>query len=494
GHGGYRRLAEEAILDAGSTATWKNEHRLPLFLTATCDFAPYDNPLQFSLGEQVLLMPKAGAIALLTTTRPVFSNSNRIMANNYLQQAFQRNAAGDYPALGTAVMNAKNQTYSTLADVANNRKFTLLGDPALTLAFPKYQVATTNVNGLPYTPGADTLSATKNMVIEGEVRDAQGQLLTNFNGTVFPSVNDQPRSTRTLANDPASVATTYPDRGNVLFRGKATVTGGKFSFRFIAPKDMQYAPGTGSISYYAHNENTDAQGLSPIASGGQANGTATDTEGPDIDIWLNDEKFVHEGITNLFPLLIVRLSDSSGINTSGWGVGHEITAVLDGRNSTTQVLNPFFETDLDNFRTGKIKVPLGSLEPGRHEITVKAWDVYNNPSEKTLVFHVTESNRLTISRVLNYPNPFTTHTTFWFEHNRPGEDLKVQVQLFTITGKKVKSIEKTINTPGNRSCDIDWNGKDDYGDRLARGIYIYRLSVQTPDGQKVLKTEKITIL
>lgn len=494
GHGGYRRLAEEAILDAGSTTTWKNEHRLPLFLTATCDFAPYDNPLQFSLGEQILMMPKAGAIALLTTTRPVFSNSNRIMANNYYRQAFQRNANGVYPTLGAAVMLAKNQTYSTLGDVANNRKFTLLGDPALTLAFPQYQVVTTKVNGLPYSTFADTLSATKTMVIEGEVRDLQGQLLTNFNGTVSPSVYDQPRASRTLANDPGSVATTYPDRGNILFRGKATVTGGLFSFRFIAPKDMQYAPGTGSISYYASNENADAQGISLIASGGQVPVSATDTEGPEIEIWLNDDKFVNEGITNLFPVLIVRLTDSSGINTSGWGVGHEITAVLDGRNSTALVLNPFFETDLDNFKTGQIKVPLGNLAPGRHEITVKAWDVYNNPSEKTLVFHVTENSSFTVNRVLNYPNPFTTHTTFWFDHNRPGEDLRAQVQVFTITGKIVKTLVKTINTPGNRSCDIEWNGKDDYGDRLARGIYIYRLSVQTPDGQKVLKTEKMAIL
>ena len=494
GHGGYRRLAEEAILESNMVAAWKNGVRLPLFLTATCDFAPYDNPLLSSLGEQVLLKPNAGAIALLTTTRPVFSSSNRVMTNNYLQPAFLRDANGFYPTLGTAVMRAKNTTYNTSGDVTNNRKFTLLGDPALTLAFPQNQVVTTLVNGLPYSAGTDTISATKTMIIEGEVRDMQNQLMTGFNGTVYPSVYDQPRSASTLANDPGSVATTFITNGNLLFRGKATVNNGIFSFRFIAPKDMQYAPGTGSISYYAHNGNTDAQGVSAMAAGGPARFGGTDTEGPEIDIWLNDEKFVNEGITNLFPLLIVRLSDSSGINTSGWGVGHEITAVIDGQNSTALVLNPYFETDLDNFRTGRIRIPLGNLSEGRHEITIKAWDVFNNPSEKTLVFYVTAESSFTVKRVLNYPNPFTTRTTFWFEHNRPGEDLRVRIRVMTITGKSVKNIVKTINTPGNRSCDIDWDGLDEYGDRLGRGIYIYQFTVQTPDGQKVLKTEKLTIL
>lgn len=494
GHGGYNRLADEAILDAGMVASWKNGTKLPLFITATCDFAPYDNPLQFSLGEQILLKQNAGAIALLATTRTVFSNSNRILTNNYLENAFQRDVSGNYPTLGTAVMKAKNATYASGGDINNNRKFTLLGDPAITLAFPKQQVTTTKVNGLPYTPSADTISPAKTMIIEGEIRDLQNQLVTGFNGTVYPSVYDQPRNTNTLANDAGSVATSFKDHGNILFKGKATVVNGKFSFRFIAPRDMQYAPGTGSISYYAHNGSTDAQGVSPMGAGGPATGTNGDTEGPEIGIWMNDENFVNEGITNHSPLLLVRLTDSSGINTSGWGVGHEITAVLDGQSSAAIVLNPYFETELDNFQTGQARLPLGNLSEGRHSITIKAWDVYNNPSEKTLFFNITESGKFAVKRVLNYPNPFTTHTSFWFEHNRPGEDLRVRITVMTVTGKTVKTIVKTINTPGNRSFDIDWDGRDEYGTLLGRGIYLYRFTVQTTDGQKVLKTEKMTIL
>lgn len=494
GHGGYNRLADEAILDAGMVASWKNGSKLPLFITATCDFAPYDNPLQLSLGEQILLKKEAGAIALLATTRTVFSNSNRVLVNNYLENAFQRDASGNYPTLGTAVLKAKNATYTSGGNAENSRKFALLGDPALSLAFPRHQVVTTVVNGLPYSVAADTISAAKNMIIEGEIRNGQNQLLTGFNGTVYPTVYDQPRNTLTLANDAGSVVTSFKEHGNMLFRGKASVVNGKFRFGFIAPRDMQYAPGTAGIAYYAQDGSTDAQGLSPIGAGGPARDGGNDTEGPDIDIWLNDENFVNEGITNLSPLLIVRLADSSGINTSGWGVGHEITAVLDGQNSTAMVLNPYFETGLDNSREGQLRVPLPGLSEGRHSITIRAWDVYNNPSEKTLFFTTVEESRFTVKRILNYPNPFTTHTAFWFEHNRPGEDLRVQIAIMTVTGKTVKQIVKTINTPGNRSFDIEWDGRDEYGALLGRGVYLYRFSVQTADGQKVLRTEKMTIL
>ena len=137
GHGGPRRLAEETILDQDIVNSWKNVNRLPLFITATCDFAPFDNPLINSLGENILVRPKTGAIALMTTTRVVFAFSNRIMNNNYLQIALQTDANGRYRSLGDAVKDAKNYTYQTSSDITNNRKFTLLGRPCSYSCFPR---------------------------------------------------------------------------------------------------------------------------------------------------------------------------------------------------------------------------------------------------------------------------------------------------------------------------------------------------------------------
>ena len=155
GHGGFRRLAEEVVLDQDVINRLNNPNKLPLFVTATCDFAPYDDPRIHSIGEDILLREKTGAIALMTTTRLVFAFSNRIMNQNYLQTALVKKNDGTYRTLGEAVKEAKNFTYQTFADIINNRKFTLLGDPALRISFPQFSVSTATVNGKPV-PNVDT--------------------------------------------------------------------------------------------------------------------------------------------------------------------------------------------------------------------------------------------------------------------------------------------------------------------------------------------------
>jgi flagellar hook assembly protein FlgD len=111
-----------------------------------------------------------------------------------------------------------------------------------------------------------------------------------------------------------------------------------------------------------------------------------------------------------------------------------------------------------------------------------------------LEFNVVKRETLKIDRVLNYPNPFTTSTRFWFEHNRPGDELRVTVQVMTITGKIVKTIDRRISTDGNRSDDLEWDGRDDVGARLGRGVYLYRIRVTSSDGQQTEKLEKLLIL
>jgi hypothetical protein len=494
GHGGPKRLAEETVLDQDMVNNWNNPYKLPLFITATCDFAPYDNPTINSLGENILLRPKTGAIALMTTTRLVFAFSNRIMNNNYMQFALQPDAAGKYKTLGDAIREAKNYTYQTSGDIPNNRKFTLLGDPALTLAFPALKVQATKINGLPAAQ-VDTLSAAELTTIEGEVTDWQGNLLTNFNGNVYSTVFDKPQTISTLANDPGSQVTTFQVQTNVLFKGKTTVNNGKFSFSFKVPKDINYQFGNGKLSLYAENAVTDANGsFSNFLVGGAGTDNSGDKEGPTIKPFLNDELFVNGGITNETPVLIVKLADSSGINTMGTGIGHDIVATLDTDNRQYFILNDFYTGDLNSYQRGTVRFQLPEMEPGVHTLKIKAWDVLNNSNEAVLEFTVAKDEELELSHVLNYPNPFTSHTNFWFEHNKPGQLLQVQLHIMTITGRVVKTISKTIVTEGNRSADIDWDGRDDHGDKLGRGVYLYRLRVTAPDKKKKEVIERLVIL
>lgn len=494
GHGGPQRLAEEVVLDQSIVNGLNNNFHLPLFVTATCDFALYDNPLSASLGENLLVRPSTGAIALMTTSRVVFASSNRILNNNYLKTALAQDATGRYKTLGEAVRDSKNLTYTTSGDITNNRKFSLLGDPAMTLAFPTLQVKATKLNGTDISTGTDTLSATSLAVLEGEVQK-DNALLQDFNGAVSVTLFDKERTITTLGNDPTSTPVQFKDRSAALFRGKASVVGGKFSIRFRLPKDINFQYGAGKISLYAEDGKRDGAGLSKNAIiGGIATGANGDNIGPEIKAFLNDERFVNGSLTNESPVLVLHLIDSSGINTGSSGIDHDLVATLDEGNNQYFVLNNFYESDLDNYQKGSVRFQLPVLSPGSHKMKIKAWDAMNNSSETVLLFTVVNNEQLRLDHVLNYPNPFTTHTAFWFEHNYPGVDLYSKVEIFTVSGKLLKTIIQTINTTGNRSIELEWDGKDEWGAKLGRGIYLYRLWVKAANGKTASRWGKLALL
>lgn len=493
GHGGFRRLAEEVILDQDMVNTWSNVNKLPLFVTATCDFAPYDNPLITSLGENILLRERTGAIALMTTTRVVFAFSNRIINNNFFQTALTPTVNGLYPTLGESIRLTKNTTYQNFGDIVNNRKFTLLGDPALRLGFPALKVRTTAINN--QVPGADTLKAMDRYVIKGEVTDPAGNRINSFNGNVYPIIYDKVQTLRTLRNDPTSQAVDFQSQSNIIFKGKAQVTNGEFTYTFVVPRDINYQFGNGKISYYADNGETDGAGNeTSVIVGGVGNNPVNDQTGPDVKGYLNDEKFVNGGITNETPVLLLKLFDSSGINTVGTGIGHDITATLDNDQNQFFVLNDFYQTDANSFQRGTVRFQLPRLEEGNHQLKIKVWDVMNNSSDYVLDFRVVKDQALKLEKVYNYPNPFTTRTTFMFEHNRPGDVLQVTIRIFSVSGKLVKSLYRTINTTGNRSFEIDWDGTDDFGRKTGRGVYIYQLEVKDSQGKKQSALQKLVVL
>ncbi|HYO22926.1 MAG TPA: type IX secretion system sortase PorU [Flavisolibacter sp.] len=495
GHGGAQRLAEEVVIDQGIVEAWSNRYRLPLFLTATCDFAPYDHPQGTSLGENLLTRPNTGAIALMTTTRVVFANSNRILNNNYLKTALQPDAAGRYKSLGEAVQASKNLTYTTSGDIVNNRKFALLGDPAMTLGFPALKVQATAVNGKNITAQTDTLSATEFISLDGEVHDGAGVLQTGFNGTVYLSLFDKARTVTTLANDPTSLPVAYSDQSNVLFKGKAGATGGKFSFQFRLPKDVNFQYGAGKISLYAQDGTKDGNGVSNnVIIGGVVQGGPVDNLGPEIKAYLNDDRFVNGSIANAAPILLLNLFDSSGINTGSSGIDHDIVATLDNNNNQYFILNNFYESDLNSYQKGTVRFQLPALAPGPHTLKIKAWDVVNNSAEYLLNFTVINNEELRLDRVLNYPNPFTTQTAFWFEHNYPGIDLSAKLDVFTVSGRRIKTITQTINTPGNRSIELNWDGRDEMGAKVGRGVYLYHLLLKAPNGKTANKWQRLVVL
>ena len=441
----------------------------------------------------MILNPDGGGIALLTTVRLVFASGNFIVNRDFYEKAFVP-VNGKMPRLGDLYQHIKTEPGG---NSVNSRNFALLGDPALTLAYPKYEVSTDTVNSIPVSiSSSDTLKALSLVTISGFVRNSGGAILNAYNGVIYPTVFDKSQNITTLSNDGASSPPyTFGIQKNILYKGKASVTNGAFKFSFVVPKDIAYQFGIGRISYYAENGTEDANGFyEKVIIGGSNDSALADNAGPSVDLFLNDTKFVFGGLTDETPDLFAILKDENGVNTVGNGIGHDITAVLDANTENSVVLNDYYQADLNSYKSGTIRYPFSELSEGKHTLSLKVWDVYNNSSQSYTEFIVARSAELALSHVLNYPNPFTTRTQFYFEQNQCCQVLDVQVQIFTVSGKLVKNIDQFVTTEGFRSDPIEWDGRDDFGDKIGKGVYIYRIKVKTSEGATAEKYEKLVIL
>ncbi len=491
GHGGETGVAEERVITIPQIQDWKNIDKLHLMVSATCEFTKYDDPSRVSAGEWASLNPYGAAIALMTTTRSVFFGVNTITGAKFYENVFKRDANNMPLTFGEIIKLTKNSSGSS----DNKRSFTLIGDPALQIALPKMKIITDSINSLSPSIEIDTIKALSKITIKGHIEDFSSNILTDFNGVLSPTVFDKSKNQSTLGQDTESPIIPFSIQKNALYKGKVTINKGFFEFSFIVPKDINYTYGKGKISYYADNGVFDASGQdNRLIIGGVDPLGIQDDNGPQIEMHLNSESFANNGITDETPMLIAKLYDENGINTVGNGIGHDILAILDGNTSKPIVLNEYYTANIDSYQSGSIQYNFSKLDKGRHTLLLKVWDVNNNSSEANLDFIVQEKVELALEHVLNYPNPFTTKTEFYFEHNQVCNDLEAQIQVFTVSGRLVKTINQQVLTNGYRSNGISWDGLDDYGDQLAKGVYVYRLKVKTPEGKTSEKQEKLVIL
>tara|TARA_B110000495_G_scaffold203873_1_gene230318 strand:- start:3408 stop:6719 length:3312 start_codon:yes stop_codon:yes gene_type:complete len=481
GHGGPLGWTQERILEIDQINNWTNKYKLPLFMTATCKFSCFDNPGKTSAGELVLLNPEGGAIALLTTTRLVYAFPNYKLNENFMNIFCEKNN-GEFPTLGQLFKKTKVLSGSN----TNSRNFTLLGDPALRLSYPKYIVSTTNIS--------DTLKALEEVEISGKVTDDDGNLLVDFNGILYPTIYDKEIISLTLGQESCSPMP-FRNQNNIIYKGEASVSNGEFSFSFIVPKDIENNYAHGKVSYYASNDNKeDASGHDDsFIIGGLADNVIYDYDGPLVSLYMNTRDFIFGGMTNSDPFLLVDIEDFSGINTVGNGIGHDITAILDNNTSNPFILNDYYKSNLDDYKSGVIEFPFENLEPGPHTITLRIWDVFNNSSESVISFYVTDKENFTISDFLNYPNPFITNTDFYFEHNQSNQNLDVSIEIYSITGQHIKTLKDTFYDSGYRIGPISWNGKNEYGKIVSSGLYIAKLNIELDNGFYETKSIRIAI-
>jgi hypothetical protein len=355
-------------------------------------------------------------------------------------------------------------------------------------------VETDSVNNMSVNEEVDSLKALSVITVSGHIEDGKGRLLNNFNGIVSPLVFDKETRIRTLANDGGS-SIEFPVRNNILFSGNTRAKDGRFSFTFIVPRDIDYSAGSGKISYYASDNELDMQGqFSKIIVGGFSQSDYNDISGPDIKLYMNDTLFRNGGMTNATPELLAIIEDRGGINTTGSGIGHDITAYLDNNQNNSFVLNNYFENDFDNYQKGRLIYDLPSLSEGKHSLTLKAWDNFNNSSVSTINFVVETDGKLVISNLVNYPNPFFNDTRIQADHNKPETELNILINIYNLSGKVIKVIRTTVISSGFRLPPVFWDGKDDGGSKAGRGLYPYKIIITTPEGETASVTGRMIIL
>ncbi|MFM7105746.1 MAG: C25 family cysteine peptidase, partial [Flavobacteriales bacterium] len=387
----------ERILDVNTISNFTNINNLPLFLTATCELARFDNPEYFSAGERLAMNSTGGAIALLTTTRVVFAGSNMQMDMAFFDVALFNDTISDL-TLGKINMLTKNGV-----PVSNSSKpnFSLLGDPALRLRYPKYEVVTTHINGSSInTSLPDTIKALQEVEMWGHISDAAGNKLDDYNGFIYPVVYDKISTVKTLNNDfdgNLGESQSYNVYNKVIFKGKSTVSRGDFKFKFVVPLDINYSVGSGRVSYYGLSGSEDAHGyFQNVFIGSSLSGSQLNKVGPDIKIYFNDTTFVSGGVSNTSPILIARLEDDNGINTIANSIGHDIVAILDDDTQNPVILNNYYLSDLDTYKSGEIRYQLENLESGNHTLKIRAWDVHNNSNTESIDFVVEEDANIAI--------------------------------------------------------------------------------------------------
>ena len=485
GHGAEKLWADERIFDELSINDLENK-RYPFLVTATCEFGRQDDPILISSGESVVLKENAGAIGIVTTTRLVNSSTNFAL-NQAFYNAFLQKQNNSYQTVGEIFRLTKNNSLSGVA----NRNFSLLADPSMKLNMPTRKIV---VNEILTEGGSSTVKALSKVIVKGEVQDFDDVIDTNFDGTLTATMFDKQTSFTTIGkNNPPF---NFAEWDNALFRGRAAVVNGQFEFEFIVTKNIAYQIAEGKLSLYAFDDtrNIDAAGYSKnFTIGSSEPATSIDQTPPLINLYIGDTTFVNGGVTDPDTYMVATFYDASGMNISGYGIGNSITATLD--NGTSFNLNDYYYSSSGNFTRGMIRYPLHDLTPGRHTLTLKAWDTYNNPAQATVDFVVTDGNQLVINDFSNYPNPFNSSTTLYFTHNRSGDELMAKMSLLDRTGAEILNQEIHVLNSNYHVEMMKLDRSNGVLKNLPGGLYFARLVVRSlSNGSKNERVTKVILL
>jgi len=464
GHGSFDTLgAEDYFKGALDMGRFDNADKLTLFVAASCDIAQFDSFSFDCLSEKVVLVDNAAAIASIAATRECNGPSNVALLKQYYNYSLNlRNPIGYSLVMAKVVYTEYN---------TNDEKYVILGDPLLLITTPQRDSTMTILGD----DLENIFSAREQVALQGQFPSA------GINNTAAVQVYDCQIEKRMANNSP------YTLRGRNLFKGDVTVTDSQYNTTFVVPDDVTTG-NTGLVVSYVWDplqKKDYVNYLAPVSYSDQSVGTLN-PDAPQIELYLNDKDFASGDTVGPNPLLLAYLSDQNGINITN-SPGHSILLIIDQTVSIINVTDRF-SYDKDSFTTGSLSYQLSGLSEGSHKIQLIAFDNFNRPSVASIDFVVRKSKSFAIEDFLPYPNPMQKGGYFTFKISEASE---VKLSIYTIRGRKIKTIEWTAAKGYNQ---IPWDGKDADGDYLANNTYFIKLTAKALAGSgKAEKTEKLMI-
>jgi len=477
GHGNDELWAHEKVLDnSRDFEKFDNGRRMAMWVAATCEFAHWDQPTEQSFAEKILSAPNRGGVSMVSSARLAFSDDNAWFNYRLYDNLFaEYEQTGLTARVGDAVMLAKVDR----TDRKNNEKYALFGDPAMRLCAPQYRAVIDSID-------PDSIQALSTMSISGHVEDA-GKPLSDYDGKILLRVLDT-RKAYVYKSPSGAQSNTLHTTGNNIFRGIAAIENGTFNVKLIVPKDISYGGDDAGISFYFWNENSSGTGAMRGLAVGSTGANLVDNEGPKMHLYFGNPNFVPGDYVSTRPTLTLSISDSiSGVNTAG-DIGHQILLTLDGDYANSRDITEYFSYNEGSYTDGKLTYTILDLPIGEHAVQVKAWDNSNNSSIIETDFVVIDDTDLEIRNALTFPNPMEDESSFRFELS---QEAKVSIGIYTVAGRLIKKFEPAQGHVGYNIFPETWDGRDRSGDRVANGVYLYKITAKSWREDGTLTVEKV---
>lgn len=466
GHGNEDVMGDEDYFRASlHMDLLDNMERLPLFLAASCEVGKFDNTEIDCISEKFLFHDGGGSIASIAATAKVSGGANTILMKYLL-----RNIIDERMNIGNALREAK---LNSNAGLINSQFFNILGDPIIDVLPP---LTSGYITGIP-----DSVQARQTININGNYEN-------NISDTgeirIYESkYNKYYENTLTTPEQTYHYEVEYTNNGNKFYFGNLAINTGEYTAQFIVPEDV-HSGDKGRIISYVNSNSTNNDFLNcfipmklssiPI--------NVISTGAPEVQLLLDSPSFVAGDFVSTSPELIAYIQDENGINILD-SSGHSILMILDNSLTPINITNGFVY-DTGSATSGVLNWQLENLSEGSHSIQLIVFDNLNNPTVTETNFICKSSGVVSIEQMLPYPNPMKNGGHFTFIIT---EDSDITLTIYTLTGRKIKTIKKPNALTGYNQ--IFWDGKDEEGDEIANNTYFYKIKAKQLSNNKI--SEKI---